>query len=70
MGRIGKLLGWPEYQDRIPRRIPGPRDIERCDFHIARFERAIEQCEKGPVRLAELRRNLEYWQTVKTLVGD
>jgi hypothetical protein len=41
------------------------RDRKLAPFHIQRFTAAIEQCEKGPERMAELERNLRYWQAVQ-----
>ncbi|HEX8400536.1 MAG TPA: hypothetical protein VF628_02405 [Allosphingosinicella sp.] len=40
-------------------------EAEKIDFHIRRFMLAIDQCEKGPEREAELQGNLEYWQARK-----
>jgi hypothetical protein len=51
----------------VPPSDPSERDFDKVDFHIQRFKDAIEQCQKGETRLAELRRNLRYWETVKCL---
>lgn len=34
-------------------------------YNIRRFRMALEQCEKGPARLAELQRNLDYWLAIE-----
>lgn len=40
---------------------------EKIKFHIDRFTRAIQQCDKGPDRVAELQANLDYWINVQNL---
>ena len=72
MSWLDRLMGIPDPQveppsDPLGFRPPSDRDMERVDFHIARYERAIEQCVKGPERLAELERGLAYWNAVKTV---
>lgn len=49
----------------LPMPMPGRTSAEKIDFHIARFQRALEQCVKGPRREAELQRNLDYWLAQK-----
>lgn len=44
--------------------IPLRTDSEKVDFHIARFTRALEQCENSKKR-ADLERNLRYWLAIK-----
>ena len=34
---------------------------EKIEKHVRRFTLALEQCEKGPTRRAELQQNLDYW---------
>jgi hypothetical protein len=50
----------------LPSAADATRNIDRVGFHIERFERAIEQCQKGPERIAELQRELDYWRAIKT----
>lgn len=45
----------------LPEGVPTRSTMEKIDFNIDRFTRAIEQCEKGEVRLAELQGHLNYW---------
>jgi len=42
--------------------------IEKVEFNIARYRRAIEQNTKGDQRLAQLTSNLAYWEKVKELI--
>ena len=49
--------------DHVTTRTPR----EKIDFHIRRFTLAIEQCEKGEDRLAELQANRDYWISVRDL---
>lgn len=51
----------------IPDGVPTRSGIEKIDFHISRFTRAIEQCEKGPDRIAELQGHLDYWTARRDL---
>lgn len=44
--------------------IPTRTQLEKVDYHIARFERALDQCSNS-ARLEELRSNLAYWKAVK-----
>jgi hypothetical protein len=37
---------------------------DKVDFHISRFTRAIEQCER-PEKRQDLERNLAYWQAIR-----
>ncbi len=37
---------------------------DKIDLHVARFTRAIDQC-NNPAKLQELQRNLAYWQALK-----
>lgn len=73
------LFGVRYYATKVPKEVPAefsessvPRGSP--EFHVARFEAAIEQCVKGPERIAELQRWLAYWQARKTaddaLAGD
>jgi ribosomal protein L34E len=38
---------------------------DKVDFHIERYTAAIEQCEKGPERLAQLHKERDFWRAVK-----
>lgn len=40
-------------------------NLMKIEGNIARFERAIDQCNKGPERLDELHRNLAYWKAMR-----
>lgn len=51
----------PEPQPFVMQGIPN-ESREKIERHIRRFTLAMEQCEKGPKRRAELQRNLIYWQ--------
>lgn len=63
--RLLRAMGWPDatpvvaVSEEIAQRTPR----EKREFHIARFTRAIEQCQK-PERLPELKANLAFWQTI------
>lgn len=43
-----------------------PRDLDKVDFHIKRFELALDQCTKRD-KQDELRKNLNYWYQVRDL---
>jgi len=45
------------------RKIP----LDRIQFHIERYERAMEQCQKGGDRMAQLRKGREYWITMRSV---
>lgn len=45
----------------VPDAMPTKSSREKIEFHIDRFTRALEQCEKGPEREAELQGHLDYW---------
>jgi hypothetical protein len=53
--------------DPPPAAAPIATDVtlEKAEMHVRRFELALEQCEKGPEREAELRRNLDYWRAIQ-----
>lgn len=51
----------------VPEGVPTRSNSEKIDFHIDRFTRAVEQCEKGPERLIELQGHLDYWLARKQL---
>ena len=51
----------------LPEGAPTRSTMEKIDFHIARFTRAIEQCEKGEERVAELQAHLDYWTARRDL---
>lgn len=53
-----KAIGWPERPEPI---IPARPPRGDAAFHVRRFTLALEQCEKGPARRAELQRWLDYW---------
>lgn len=73
---ITGLVGWLRFRPRKPvvpvaESSPEPvrlDDMTQVDFHIERFERAIEQG-TNPVKMIELRRNLAYWQALKAAVA-
>lgn len=62
-------LGWPKDPAPEPAFVEPTATkrtgMERTEFHIRRFTMALEQCEKGPEREAELRRNLDYWTAIR-----
>lgn len=45
----------------VPDGVPTKTTAQKIEFHIDRFTRALEQCEKGPEREAELQGHLNYW---------
>lgn len=58
------LGGQPAAQvDMPPDDIGARTPRDKVAFHMARFTRAIEQCEK-PERLHELKANLAYWTAI------
>ncbi len=66
MGWLQQLFGKTvAVDDGVPVDTGGRLTLARIDFHIRRYTLAIEQCKKGGDRLHELRRGLEYWQTVR-----
>lgn len=57
---------WDWLTGMTPEPAPvGRTNIEKIDAHVRRFTLALEQCEKGPEREAELRRNLRFWAAQK-----
>lgn len=38
--------------------------VEKVQFHIQRYDLAIEQCRKGPERMAQLKRERDFWRSV------
>ena len=64
MSWIDKLMGAPA-EEVVPAIMPvasaGNESMKKIDFHVRRFTLALEQCDKGPERKAELKRNLDYW---------
>jgi hypothetical protein len=61
-GWLARLVGWPEAPQPEPA-PPAPTGPVRGDaaFHVRRFTLALQQCEKGPERRAELQGWLDYW---------
>lgn len=55
------LLGLTEPPQPAP---AAPQDVslEKIDFHIDRYERALAQCTKGRDRSLQLQRELSYWR--------
>lgn len=40
--------------------------LERINFHIRRYDLALEQCQKGGDRMNQLRKGREYWITMRS----
>lgn len=69
MGWLSDLFGKtlpPEDNSEVARFINRKVPLERINFHINRYERAMEQCEKGGDRMAQLRKGREYWITLRS----
>lgn len=69
MSFFRKLFGFSVPSTEAPPRTISDRDREKADFHVRRFQRAIEQCEKGDARRAELANHLAYWKAVAAAVA-
>ena len=67
MGLLDGLFGRSAPAPVGPANDVPTANLAKIDNHIRRFTLALEQCEKGPEREAELRSNLEYWRQVKAL---
>ena len=63
-------MSWNPFKkpELAPEPFPVVPPLEKIEWNIARFERAIEQNGKGGNRLAELNRNLARWQKLRELV--
>lgn len=55
------LIGLPQ-PEQPPAPDLTPVSLDKIDFHIARYESAVEQCTKGRDRLLALQRELNYWR--------
>ena len=68
MDSIKRAVGYPdapaEPDPPVDLAVAQRTPIQKVRFHIDRFERALEQCTKGPEREAELRRHLDYWRKI------
>lgn len=62
-GWLARMMGWPEDPEPEPT-LSLPKGPVRGDaaFHVRRFTLALEQCEKGQERRAELQGWLDYWK--------
>lgn len=68
MSLLDRFLGRADPTPRAiiaPDPAPSRTDREKVAFHIDRFTRALEQCDKGPARRAELQANLDYWTALR-----
>ena len=68
MPGLSKLFARPATPPAAEIMVAPPR-MDKVDFHIRRFTLALEQCEKGAERQAELERNLNYWLAIKAARG-
>lgn len=59
-----KLFGIVDAPAPEPARSPTAREISQVDVHVARYQRALDQCTKGQARREELQAYLTYWQAV------
>lgn len=66
MGWLLDLFKEQPFEEMEDSKNVSKKDQTDADFHIRRFELALEQCEK-PFKRDELRLNLEYWKRVKEL---
>ncbi len=66
MADLSRLTRWLTRADTVAAPPASMRSTpDKVEFHIARFRRAIEQCEKGLRRRAELQANLDYWLAIQ-----
>jgi hypothetical protein len=65
-------MAWYDIFLKTPKTVaatpmPVVLHLEEIDQNILRFRRALEQDEKGGARVAELNKNLAYWQAMRNL---
>lgn len=66
MGWFSDLFGTDEQEAVTQDEGITPRDLDKTEFHIRRFELALDQCTKRD-KQDELRKNLNYWYQVRDL---
>lgn len=70
MGWLSKLFGEtleaPSDTSVVSRVSNKAITRERIEFHIRRYDLALEQCLKGGDRVNQLRKGREYWITLRS----